>query len=85
MEHFLTAQVALFRQGNPQVAVPPAKAVRQEGREGESAVEAEPLLGTKEDADQPPDGFLFIHRKQGKEPACNFCIINQTPVSGDRV
>lgn len=80
-EHFLTAQVAFLRQGNPQVAVPPAEAVSQEGREGESAVEAEPTLGTEEDTGQqrdPSDFYLFIHRKHGKESASNLSASETT-------
>lgn len=62
-EGFLTAQVAFLRQGNAQVAVPPTKAVSQEGREGEGAVGAEPLLGDGggHGSTTWPERFLFIY------------------------
>lgn len=43
----LTAQVAFLGQGHAQVAVPPAKVVSQESREGQYAVISEPLLEIK--------------------------------------
>lgn len=52
--------------------MPPTKAVSQEGREGESAVEAEPLLGDGGGHGSTTSNiYLFVRRKQGKESASN--------------